>query len=344
MAGPRRPNNWAPILGEWELPSVHEVRFKGRPYVPPDEGADLPSKPPRDPGPHPSYGVVLSDLRFSGGAVEATFTFEESSVAVGEVILAYNPQTREMLTAGVGGGVGRPLFSVRERVRDNEGDRGSHSHWEMLDAAGDGSDLEADKPYHVRGSMSGSRIELTVNGIEVLAAQRRGVVAPNLFPTGILCGSVENVKVSAFCIDAEVPRAFVVTQFSEHFTDVYLEVIKSACKDFGIEAIRADEIYGPGMIVEDIVEQVRTAQLVIADISVENPNVYFEVGYALATRKPIILLAKKGTSLPFDVSGFRVLFYEDTIGGKSRVERGLRNHLRALLGPEAGSISNQSVG
>lgn len=121
-------------------------------------------------------------------------------------------------------------------------------------------------------------------------------------------------------------------QFSEPYTDVYLNVIKSVCKEFGITAVRADEIYGPGVIVKDIIEQVANAQLVIADISAPNANVYFEVGYALASGKPIILLAKKDTTLPFDVSGFRVLFYEDSIGGKSKVEDGLRKHLTALLG------------
>ena len=116
---------------------------------------------------------------------------------------------------------------------------------------------------------------------------------------------------------------------------MYLSVIKSVCAEFGIAALRADEIYGPGVIVQDIVDQVISAQLVIADISVVNANVYFEVGYALATRKPIILLAKKDTSLPFDVSGFRVLFYEDSIGGKAKVEDGLRKHLTAIVGPTA---------
>ena len=124
-------------------------------------------------------------------------------------------------------------------------------------------------------------------------------------------------------------------QFSAPYTDVYLSVIKSVCTEFGIAALRADEIYGPGVIVQDIVDQVVSAQLVIADISVPNANVYFEVGYALASKKPIILLAKKNTSLPFDVSGFRVLFYEDSIGGKAKVEDGLRKHLTAIVGPTA---------
>jgi len=74
------------------------------------------------------------------------------------------------------------------------------------------------------------------------------------------------------------------------------------------------------------------SQLIIADITpTSNANVYFEVGYALALEKPTILLAKKGTALPFDVAGFRVLFYDDTIGGKNRLEDGLRRHLDAIL-------------
>jgi nucleoside 2-deoxyribosyltransferase len=76
--------------------------------------------------------------------------------------------------------------------------------------------------------------------------------------------------------------------------------------------------------------------VIIADISPINPNVFFEVGYAFALEKPIILLAERndsdGTTLPFDVSPFRVLFYDNSIGGKSKLEDGLRKHLREILG------------
>ena len=95
--------------------------------------------------------------------------------------------------------------------------------------------------------------------------------------------------------------------------------------------VRADEVNGPGFIIADIVREIAAAQLVIADISPTNPNVYFEVGYAFALAKPTVLLARKGTALPFDVAGFRVLFYEDTIGGKRKLEEGLRRHLDAIL-------------
>jgi hypothetical protein len=50
-----------------------------------------------------------------------------------------------------------------------------------------------------------------------------------------------------------------------------------------------------------------------------------------ALGKPTILLAERGKQLPFDISGYRVLFYENTIGGKKQVEDGLKKHLAAIL-------------
>ena len=71
--------------------------------------------------------------------------------------------------------------------------------------------------------------------------------------------------------------------------------------------------------------------MVIADITPDNPNVYYELGYAHGIDKPTILLSdRKREELPFDVSGFRTLFYDNTIGGKSVVEERLRKHLDGI--------------
>jgi hypothetical protein len=120
-------------------------------------------------------------------------------------------------------------------------------------------------------------------------------------------------------------------QFGGEYDDVYTDVVKQSCQAYKVNVMRADEVMGPGLILADIVREISESQLVIADISTGNSNVYFEVGYALALRKPTILLAKKGTGLPFDVAGFRVLFYEDTIGGKGKLEEGLKKHLQSIL-------------
>ena len=94
---------------------------------------------------------------------------------------------------------------------------------------------------------------------------------------------------------------------------------------------RIDEQSGPGLIIEDISRAIQEAKLVIADISPVNANVFYEVGFAHALNKPTILLAEKGTKLPFDVSSFRTLFYENSIAGKKKFEEGLRKHIRASL-------------
>jgi hypothetical protein len=85
------------------------------------------------------------------------------------------------------------------------------------------------------------------------------------------------------------------------------------------------------VIIQDITRQLLEAQAVIAEISPANPNVYYEVGFAHALNKPTILIADKETKLPFDVSPFRVLFYENSIPGRSRFEEGLRGHLSAIF-------------
>jgi hypothetical protein len=120
-------------------------------------------------------------------------------------------------------------------------------------------------------------------------------------------------------------------QFGGQYDDLYKDVVKGVCDAYDVSARRADDAVGPGIVIADIISEIAAAQLIIADISPANPNVYFEVGYALALKKPTILLAKKGTPLPFDVAGFRVLFYEDSIGGKGKLEEGLRRHVSAIL-------------
>jgi hypothetical protein len=85
---------------------------------------------------------------------------------------------------------------------------------------------------------------------------------------------------------------------------------------------------------------------VIAEITPNpvNPNVYYEVGFSHAMRKPTILVADKGSTarLPFDLSPFRVLFYENSIGGKKRVEQELSRHLDAIRVSNGNGVSGES--
>ncbi len=99
----------------------------------------------------------------------------------------------------------------------------------------------------------------------------------------------------------------------------------------GFEVTRIDEVNRPGIIFQDIQKKIEDAKVVIAEITAPNQNVYYEVGYAHALNKPTILLAQRGRELPFDIRSYRVIFYDDSIGGKPLVERTLREHLDSIL-------------
>lgn len=88
-------------------------------------------------------------------------------------------------------------------------------------------------------------------------------------------------------------------------------VIKRIVSEFHFECVTAADRRGPGVVVDDIWRDINQSQLIIAEISDDNPNVWYELGLAHAMNKPVILLRRDSDSrpLPFDVRGLRTLFY-----------------------------------
>jgi len=148
----------------------------------------------------------------------------------------------------------------------------------------------------------------------------------------IAFSSSEEIIIKDFKVLKVKPKAFVVMQFSEEYNELFNEVIKPVCEDFGLECERADDYYTTNMIIEDIISSITSASVVVADITPDNPNVFYEVGYSHAISKPTILLCdKKRSKLPFDLSSFRTLFYDNTIAGKTQVENKLRKYLQTIF-------------
>jgi hypothetical protein len=88
----------------------------------------------------------------------------------------------------------------------------------------------------------------------------------------------------------------------------------------------------PGLVVEDIKKQILESRVVIAEITPQNPNVYYEVGYADALNKPIILISDRKEGMkPFDVRAYRTIFYENSIGGKNKIESDLRAYIQSIM-------------
>ncbi len=109
-----------------------------------------------------------------------------------------------------------------------------------------------------------------------------------------------------------------------------LEDIKSGIKEvfeeFGIHAITADEIEHEGAITDRILDEIEASEFLIADLTHERPNVYYEIGHAHARTKRVILFRKKDTKLHFDIAHRNCPEYENT----TALKRKLRNRLEAM--------------
>lgn len=107
---------------------------------------------------------------------------------------------------------------------------------------------------------------------------------------------------------------FVIMSFAEKgkYKDLYA-AIQRVCTKFDYEAQRVDESNLLKRIIPEILRQVRQSAFVIADVTEQKPNVLYELGFADGVGKKVILLAKKGTKLSFDIHDVPVLFWGDSL-------------------------------
>src|SRR5690349_2521588 len=85
---------------------------------------------------------------------------------------------------------------------------------------------------------------------------------------------------------------FVLMPFDETFADAYQLGIKEACREAGAYCERVDEQIFQDSILERIYNQIARADIIIADMTGRNPNVFYETGYAHALGKQVILVTR----------------------------------------------------
>jgi len=89
-------------------------------------------------------------------------------------------------------------------------------------------------------------------------------------------------------------------------------IIGPAAKEAGYKSVRADQIDKPGLITSQVIQHIANDDLVIADLTERNPNVFYELAVRHAIRKPLVQIIKKGEQIPFDVAGTRTIYVDHT--------------------------------
>jgi hypothetical protein len=120
----------------------------------------------------------------------------------------------------------------------------------------------------------------------------------------------------------------------------YEYIIKPAVEGFCVNkqqvfrCVRADLVNKTGSITEDLLGRLYRSDVVVADLTDLNPNVFYELGVRHALRSGTILIALRGTRPPFDLGDLRIIPYEDRLGGEKEAIPQIQEMLKSLLGEE----------
>lgn len=94
--------------------------------------------------------------------------------------------------------------------------------------------------------------------------------------------------------------------FDNYYEDIYYPAIEAG----NLKPTRADDLYRPGTIINDIWKFTQDAKIVLADLTGKSANVFYELGLAHALAKPAILVTQSVDDIPFDLRTLRVLEYD----------------------------------
>lgn len=181
------------------------------------------------------------------------------------------------------------------------------------------------RTYRLRVEFSGSRIALFENDVQQFVvldeSYADGQVGLRTFRTQ---ARFDNVT-----IRPAKPRCFVIMPFTSELGFVY-GVMKEVVESYGIECVRADEVYLSRPVMDDVKTRIAEADLVIVDFTGRNPNVYYEAGLADAFKKDWIVLAQSSDDMTFDVRHIRSIRYSNTMGADLQLRKDLHQALHGL--------------
>ncbi|MBF0345526.1 MAG: response regulator [Nitrospirae bacterium] len=122
--------------------------------------------------------------------------------------------------------------------------------------------------------------------------------------------NIEEKLIDIFKKELTKKYIFVCMPFHLDFYDIYDSGIKPTVEKIGFKCERADNIHYNSGIIEKVYSKIKSAHMIIADITGQNPNVFYEVGYAHALGKEVILITKKAEDIPTDLKNFNHIVHD----------------------------------
>jgi hypothetical protein len=132
---------------------------------------------------------------------------------------------------------------------------------------------------------------------------------------------------------ADERSVFVIMPFSTEFADVWKGGIQRAAEAERFTPIRVDQINRSTNITDDIVASIEKCRLAIVDVTGNNPNVMFELGYAIARSKKNIIISQSADYLPFDIRNIRTIVYANTWSGIEELKVRIQEFLKEAAPP-----------
>jgi len=124
---------------------------------------------------------------------------------------------------------------------------------------------------------------------------------------------------------------FILMPFDNPLTIIYENYIKKPLKSKGFTIKRADDIYKPNPILEDILDNLSKADLIIAELTGRNPNVFYELGRAHEQGKYVIQICQNTEDIPFDLRHIRTIIYENSSDGCEKLEKTIFKFIKDYL-------------
>ncbi len=104
---------------------------------------------------------------------------------------------------------------------------------------------------------------------------------------------------------------FVIQPLNEAtYEKRYTDTFEPAIRDAGVEPYRVDRDPGADILISAIEKGIEKSDVCFAEITLDNPNVWYELGYARSHGKHVTMVCEKSRKLPFDIQHRRVILYE----------------------------------